>query len=159
MKPAKHIGIVAVSAEGAALCYRTICAEGAALLGPHSHPEVTMHTYPHADYIRHVHAGRWDEVGRLLRSSAGKLAGVGAELLVCPDNTVHLGLGPVRAESPVPWLHIAEEVAAVAAECGYRRVGRSERARSEVRTDLPGPVSEPEAVLILRAGPRLALPA
>ncbi|MEO8654166.1 MAG: aspartate racemase, partial [Ramlibacter sp.] len=28
----KHIGIVACSAEGAALCYRTICAEGAALL-------------------------------------------------------------------------------------------------------------------------------
>jgi aspartate racemase len=123
MMPAKHIGIVAASAEGAALCYRTICAEGAALLGPHSHPEVTMHTYPHADYLRHVDAGRWDEVGRMLRSSAGKLAAVGAELLVCPDNTVHLGLGPVRAESPVPWLHIAEEVAAVAAERGYRRVG------------------------------------
>ena len=30
---AKHIGIVACSAEGAALCYRTICVEGAALLG------------------------------------------------------------------------------------------------------------------------------
>ena len=26
----KHIGIVAVSAEGAALCYRTVCVEGAA---------------------------------------------------------------------------------------------------------------------------------
>lgn len=37
----KHIGIVACSAEGAALCYRTICAEGARLLGPHAHPEVS----------------------------------------------------------------------------------------------------------------------
>jgi hypothetical protein len=26
----KHIGIVAVSTEGAALCYRTICLEGVA---------------------------------------------------------------------------------------------------------------------------------
>jgi len=37
-----HIGIVAGSAEGAALCYRTICTEGAALLGTHAHPEVSI---------------------------------------------------------------------------------------------------------------------
>ena len=123
MKPTTHIGIVAVSAEGAALCYRTICAEGAALLGPHNHPEVTMHTYPHADYLRHVEAGRWDRVGSLLQASAEKLVAVGAELLICPDNTMHLGLELVRAQASVPWLHIAEEVAAVAAERGYRRVG------------------------------------
>ena len=48
----KHIGIVACSAEGAALCYRTICVEGAALLGPHAHPEVSMHTPSLADYMR-----------------------------------------------------------------------------------------------------------
>lgn len=34
----RHIGIVACSAEGAALCYRTICSEAAAFLGPHAHP-------------------------------------------------------------------------------------------------------------------------
>jgi aspartate racemase len=123
MKPAKHIGIVAVSAEGAALCYRTICAEGAALVGPHNHPEITMHTYPHADYLGHVEAGRWDGVGSLLKASAEKLVAVGAELLICPDNTMHLGLEPVRAQVRAPWLHIAEEVAVIAAERGYRRVG------------------------------------
>jgi aspartate racemase len=123
MKPAKHIGIVAVSAEGAALCYRTICAEGATLLGPHNHPEITMHTCPHAEYLRHAEAGRWDGVGSLLQASAEKLVLLGVNLLICPDNTVHLGLEPVRAHVSVPWLHIAEEVAAVAAERGYRRVG------------------------------------
>jgi aspartate racemase len=55
---AQHIGIVAVSAEGAALCYRTICGEGAALLGRYAHPEVTMHTYSLADYVRHIEAGK-----------------------------------------------------------------------------------------------------
>jgi len=45
----RHIGIVACSAEGAALCYRTICVEGAAILGPHAHPEVTVHTFSLAD--------------------------------------------------------------------------------------------------------------
>jgi aspartate racemase len=123
VKPTRHIGIVAVRAEGAALCYRTICAEGATLLGPHNHPEITMHTCPHAHYLRHIEAGRWDGVGRLLLASAEKLVALGVKLLICPDNTVHRGLEPVRARASVPWLHIAEEVTTVAADRGYRRVG------------------------------------
>jgi aspartate racemase len=110
MRHAKHIGIVAVSAEGAALCYRTLCVEGASLLGPHDHPQLTMHTYPLADYMRHVEAGRWRVAGELLLSSANLLARAGAELLICPDNTLHQALDLVRERSPVPWLHIAEEV-------------------------------------------------
>src|SRR5262249_49368062 len=120
---AKHIGIVAVSAEGAALCYRTICADGTQLLGRHAHPEVTLHTYPLAEYMRHLDSGRWEEAGSLLLSSAEKLAAIGAEILVCPDNTLHQALDAVRGASPVPWLHIAEEVTAVAAERGFKRLG------------------------------------
>lgn len=118
----KHIGIVAVSAEGAALCYRTLCVEGAALLGRHAHPEVTLHTYALADYMRHIEAGKWEEVGAMLLSSAEKLRKGGAELLICPDNTAHQGLDLVRDRSPLPWLHIAEEVATVAAGRGFRRL-------------------------------------
>ena len=66
----KHIGIVAVSAEGAALCYRTICAEGASMFGLYGHPEISMHTYPLADYMRRIDVGRWDEVASMLASSA-----------------------------------------------------------------------------------------
>lgn len=122
-KRARHIGIVAVSAEGAALCYRTICAEGADLLGPHDHPQVTMHTYPLAEYMRPVEAGQWHEAGRLLLSSASILVRAGAELLVCPDNTLHQALDLVRQQAPAPWLHIAEEVAAVAATRAFKRLG------------------------------------
>jgi len=73
MNRARHIGIVAVSAEGAALCYRTLCSESAAVLGPHDHPQVTMHTYPLTAYMQHVYADRWYEAGRLLLSSANIL--------------------------------------------------------------------------------------
>jgi aspartate racemase len=117
-----HVGIVGVSAEGAALCYRTICTEGAALFGPHAHPEVTLHTYSLADYMRHMDAGRWDEVGAMLLSSAEKLRQVGATLLICPDNTAHQAIDLIRDRSPLPWLHIAEEVARTAAERGVRRL-------------------------------------
>lgn len=123
MQQTKHIGIVAVSAEGAALCYRTICVEGAAFLGPHDHPQITMHTYSLADYMRHVEANRWDEAGRLLLSSASKLVRAGAQLLICPDNTLHQALDLVREQSPAPWLHIAEEVAAAAAARHFERLG------------------------------------
>jgi len=119
---AKHIGIVGVSAEGAALCYRTVCGEAAALLGRHAHPEVTMHTYSLADYMHHIEAGKWDEVGEMLLSSAEKLRKAGADLLICPDNTAHQALDIVRDHSPLPWLHIAEEVASAAAERGYKRL-------------------------------------
>jgi aspartate racemase len=118
---AKHIGIVAVSAEGAALCYRTICAEGAALLGDHCHPEITMHTLPFSQHVRHIEAGNWDAVADLLLASAQKLAGAGADFLVCPDNTVHQAFDAIAQRTPLPWLHIAQEVAAVAALSARRR--------------------------------------
>ena len=119
----QHIGIVACSAEGAALCYRTLCAEGARVLGPHAHPEVSMHTHSLAEYMQHVQRGDWQGVGELMLSSANKLAKIGAEFLICPDNTIHQALPHIAARSPLPWLHIAEVVAAQAAARGFRRVG------------------------------------
>ncbi len=85
---AAHIGIVGVSAEGAALCYRTICVEGSELLGRHDHPEVTLHTHPLARYMEAIEAGDWGGVAELMLDSASRLAAVGAELLICPDYTV-----------------------------------------------------------------------
>jgi aspartate racemase len=119
----KHIGIVAVSAEGAALCYRTICAEGAAILGPHDHPQITMHTFSLADYMRPVYEDRWHDAGDMLLQSANTLVEAGAELLICPDNTIHQAIDLVRDRAPAPWLHIAEEVAASAASRGVQRLG------------------------------------
>lgn len=119
----EHIGIVACSAEGAALCYRTICAEGAALLGPHRHPEVSMHTPPLAEYVDCLDRGDLRGVAALMLSSAGKLASIGADFLICPDNTIHQAFGYVEPRSPRPWLHIAEVVAAEASGRGFRHLG------------------------------------
>ena len=107
---AKHIGIVACSAEGAALCYRTLCMEAPALMGEHMHPEVSMHTHPLGEYMPHIMAGNWGEVAKLMLSSVRKLASIGAELAICPDNTIHQAFDLVTADSPIPWLHIAYAV-------------------------------------------------
>ena len=122
VKP-QHIGIVACSAEGAALCYRTVCIEGAELMGPHDHPEVSMHTHSLGEYMKFIQRGDWQGVGDLMLSSANKLASIGARFLICPDNTIHQALPFIETQSPVPWLHIAGVVAEHAAERGFRRIG------------------------------------
>lgn len=119
----QHIGIVACSAEGAALCYRTICAEGAERLGRHAHPEVSMHTYSLAEYMKPVDRGDWAAVGELMLASAQKLASIGADFLICPDNTIHQAWPYIERRSPVPWLHIADVVAEEAVRRGFRRLG------------------------------------
>lgn len=119
---ARHIGIVACSAEGAALCYRTICTEGPRLLGPHAHPEVTMHTPSLADYVARIDRGDFAGVAGMMLASARLLAAAGADFLICPDNTIHQALPLVLPRSPLPWLHIAEVVAEEAAARGFRRL-------------------------------------
>ncbi|HWL85419.1 MAG TPA: amino acid racemase [Polyangiaceae bacterium] len=121
-KAPEHIGIVACSAEGAALCYRTICVEGAQLLGPHAHPEVSMHTHSLAEYVKCLDRNDWQGVAELMLASANKLAKIGADFLICPDNTIHQAMASVAPGSPLPWLHIAEVVAARAVERGFRRL-------------------------------------
>jgi len=120
---AQHIGIVACSAEGAALCYRSICQGGADLLGPHDHPEISLHSHSLADYMRYIDRDDWRGVGELMLSSAQKLAQNGADFLICPDNTIHQALPYIEQQLPLKWLHIAEVVAAQAAGRQFKRLG------------------------------------
>jgi hypothetical protein len=115
----QHIGVVGCSAEGAALCYRTLCVEGGAYLGtPHAHPEVSMHTHSLATYVECLERGDLDGVARLmLSSSARKLAAAGAQFLMCPDNTIHQAMHLVAAAL----------AAAVAAHCRGGGRGRVQR--------------------------------
>lgn len=110
MRKPKHIGIVGCSYEGAALCYKTICNEGSQFLGEHAHPEVSLHTHPLSEYMEFVRLNDWNGVADLMISSATKLQAIGAEILICPDNTVHQSFSRVK-ENGGTWLHIAEEVA------------------------------------------------
>jgi aspartate racemase len=118
-----HIGIVACSAEGAALCYKTICVEGARLLGAHAHPEVSIHTHSFSEYMRCIYRSDWLGVAALMLSSAIKLKAIGADFLICPDNTIHQALPYIEAQLPLPWLHIAEVVTAEAVDRGFKRLG------------------------------------
>jgi aspartate racemase len=119
----QHIGIVASSAEGAALCYRTICMEAPTLLGEHNHPEITMSSVPLAEHVRYVRANDWKGLAESLVASAHKIAGAGAKFAICPDNTVHQAFDYVVPQSPIPWLHIATPVAEEAHRQGFSCLG------------------------------------
>jgi aspartate racemase len=120
---AKHIGIVACSYEGAALCYQTICNEGSHYLGEHSHPEISLHNHPLNEYMKFIRSGDWEGVAGLMLSSSGKLYKAGVDFLISPDNTIHQAFSLVIERSPLPWLHIGKEVAKTAELNNYKKLG------------------------------------
>jgi len=119
----QHIGIVAVSVEGAALCYREIAGEAAAVLGEHDHPQMSVHTHSLAEYLVGIRSGDWQKVADLILDSAVKLHTVGADFLILPDNTTHQAYELFAEASPLPWLHIAEVVAEEAGARGLKHLG------------------------------------
>jgi aspartate racemase len=119
----QHIGMVVCSAEGAALCYRTICTEGPQYMGGHNHPEVSMHTPPFDDYMHAIYRSDWRQVAELMLASAQKLKTIGADFVICPDNTIHQALPFIADRLPLPWLHIGAAVAEEAQRRGLRRIG------------------------------------
>jgi aspartate racemase len=119
----KHIGIVACSAEGAALCYRPICSEASKQMGGHNHLEISTHTIPLADCMVGIEGDDWEGGAELMLRSARKLAAIGADFLICPDNTIHQSFVSVEANSPLPWLHIARVVCESGASRGFKQLG------------------------------------
>lgn len=118
-----HIGILAHSADGAALCYLEMVREGARRLGPHEHPEITLSILPMGPTLTAYDAGDLAAVKAHLAHTAQRLADAGCDFFVCPDNTAHIAFESPGAALPLPGLHIAEIVAQRAKADGRRCVG------------------------------------
>ncbi|MWA00317.1 amino acid racemase [Actinomadura sp. LD22] len=119
----EHLGILAHSAEGAALCFRAFCHEGFRELGPDDHPDVTLDLIALARSMPSWDAGDHDAVRAILAESVRRLAAAGATFFACPDNTAHLALERPGDDLALPGLHIARVVADRAARDGRARVG------------------------------------
>jgi aspartate racemase len=119
----KHIGIVACSPIGAELCYRTIWSEAHERMGGYMNPEITINSVSFKEYMTHFESGNWEAVAELMLTSSKKLASMGADFAICPDNTVHEAYDLVAPHSPIPWLSILEEVRNGAIYKGYTCLG------------------------------------
>ena len=119
----KHAGILAHSAEGAALCFRAFCQEGFRQLGPHDHPDVTLDCIALARSMPAHEAGDHAAVRDIMAVSVQRLARAGADFFACPDNTVHQALEHPGGDFALPGLHIVSVVADQAAREQRRLVG------------------------------------
>ncbi len=120
---ARHIGIVGVSPEGAALCYRQVCRMGSDPSTPGVQPTVTLHSLPFSDYLDAIRRDDWRTVGHLLRDSAVKLANAGAEFCFTPDNAVQHAVQLAEVGCPIPWLKMTDAVGEAIASDGRKTVG------------------------------------
>jgi len=120
LRKSKHIGIVACSIEGAALCLREIAAYSLNFMGEHRHPQVTLSCIAMGEWMPAFNRGHQEGVADFMLRETEIVAKAGAQLAICPDNSAHLAFKHVAARSPIPWLHIAEEVAKAAVRGGHR---------------------------------------
>lgn len=118
----KHIGILAHSADGAALCYLETIRESARRLGPHQHPEITLSVSPMGPTLAWWDAMALDKINAHLRMTAQRLADAGCDFFVCPDNTAHIALDAATTPYPLPGLHICDIVAERAKADGRQRI-------------------------------------
>ncbi len=118
-----HIGILAHSAEGATLCYRSVWMEGVARMGAHAHPEITLTGVAMSLLLPAWEQGDLAALRAAFVADARKLAAAGADFFVLPDNTAHIALEAPGAPFPIPCLHIGEIVADQAARDGRRKIG------------------------------------
>ena len=119
----KHIGIVAVSPEGSALCYRDIFRYASKRLGERGHPVVTLHNLPMKVYVDAVISENWQAVGDMLSLSASVLAAAGAEFCIVPDNLLQYGVHLAEHNSPIPWLTMTDLVCEAVKNDGCSAVG------------------------------------
>jgi len=119
----KHLGILATTTEGAALCFQVFCQQGSAELGPHDHPDVTLDCIAPARSLPAWERADYQSVRATLSVSVQRLAQASADFFACPDNTAHIALEQPGASLALPGLHIAEVVADQAAHNGHTRVG------------------------------------
>jgi aspartate racemase len=145
-----HIGILAHSADGAALCFLEMVRDGARQLGAHEHPEITLSILPMGPTFDAYDKGDLAAVNAHLRKTCQRLATAGCDFFVCPDNTAHIALDAATEPYPLPGLHIADMVAQRAKADGRKRV-----ALLGTRWTMTGP-AYPAA--FQRAGIGLAIP-
>lgn len=119
----RHIGVIAVSPEGSALCYRSLAQSATALPESEEKPLITLHNIPFSRYLKAIERNDWEQVARLLQWSSETLAAAGAEFCILPDNLAHHAAPMARASSPIPWLSMIDLVAEAVVKDGRKTVG------------------------------------
>lgn len=145
-----HIGILAHSADGAALCFLEIVRESARRLGAHKHPEITLSIQAMGPTLPLYEKNDLAALKEFMAHDAHVLAQAKCDFFVCPDNTAHIVFEAPGVPMALPGLHIAEIVAQRAKADGRRCV-----ALLGTKWTMEGPVY---AAALARAGVDMRVP-
>jgi aspartate racemase len=118
----KPIGIVALTAEGGSLCYRTIVTESATMLPPSVHPPVILYNPSLHLTNGYIQTRDWQGLAAVVRDAIAKVVSIGAELVVIPANAAHYAAAHFVPECPVPFVNIVETTVAACVDGSYARV-------------------------------------
>ena len=116
-----RFGILAHSAEGAALCFLEFCRNGFREEA-HMHPDVMLDCEAMGHILSAWEAGDHAAVRSFLAKSIDRLAAGGCDFFACPDNTAHIALETAGPDLALPGLNIGDVVAEQAAGLGMTRV-------------------------------------
>lgn len=119
----KHIGVVGISSEGAALCYRTICTEAHRRLGEYRQPQITLHHFSLHEILKYQNKNNWPGVADVVLRSIKHLQQSGADFVIIPANSTHFSIEEIQKESLLPVLNLLDIVADECTQKGYKKVG------------------------------------
>lgn len=119
----KTIGIVGITAEGAADCYKSIVKLAAQKLGANNHPEVVL-VNPSFNLVIAAQKQRdWQTVADIIVTAARQCVTAGADFIIVPANSVHFAYGLVAKALEVPVINIVEVVADECKAKSFKKVG------------------------------------
>lgn len=117
----KHIGIVGITAEGAALCYKTIVSQSAKMVGQNIHPEISINNVSFDQILKLQKAKDWSGVAELVCTSTQKLASIGAEVAIIPANSMHYAVDKIQRQSIIPVLNLIDLVVNECLTKGFKK--------------------------------------
>ena len=120
----KTIGLIGgMSWESSVEYYRLINQGIRERLGGLRSAKILLDSLDFEEVAARQRAGRWDEAGEMLATSARRLEQSGAEFLLICTNTMHKVVDPVQDAVRIPLVHIADPTGAAIKAAGIRRIG------------------------------------
>ncbi len=120
----KTIGLIGgMSWESSVEYYKIINQEVKKKLGGVHSCESFMYSFDFAEIEELQHAGKWDELTKLMIGAAKKLETAGAELILICTNTMHKMAEDIEANISIPLVHIADAVSEEIKKSGLKKVG------------------------------------
>lgn len=116
------IGILAITAPGAAICYEELVSYYGHLYGKYSHPNIFLHNINFYEYHTLLQNEDWENLTNLMLVSIHELAKHDLDFIIIPANTVHIVIENLIRRSPVKILNILEIVANECVSNNYKRV-------------------------------------